>query len=204
MCWCAGSPRACGTRATSFANSVSEGMTRRTGLRYRDAAMKGVWMIELRNLDRAVLAPRGACSSIGRQQNVVFRGFTRSGKSYLASHWSGPLIGIATARRKAAYRPLRSPSRSPRQARRKGRAVAQIRGGACPRDRRMACRRAGQRPVVEASRTAYGTLNRVLRPQLAERLASRLKSGIHAHAAVGGARIPHGLGVGKVNGCGAV
>lgn len=70
---------------SSFANSKVEGLIRRAGLRYPDADLRRVDMVEQRGLDRGVLAQLGACSFIQRQQNVVFQGFTGSGKSYLGS-----------------------------------------------------------------------------------------------------------------------
>jgi len=69
----------------TFTHSKVEGLIRRAGLRYPDADLRRVDMVEQRGLDRGVLAQLGTCSFITRQQNVVFQGFTGSGKSYLGS-----------------------------------------------------------------------------------------------------------------------
>lgn len=69
----------------TFTQSKVEGLIRRAGLRYPDADLRRVDMVEQRGLDRGVLAQLGTCSFITRQQNVVFQGFTGSGKSYLGS-----------------------------------------------------------------------------------------------------------------------
>ncbi|MBS7549863.1 ATP-binding protein, partial [Dietzia massiliensis] len=55
----------------------------RAGLRYPSADLRRVDLIDARGLNRAVLAQLATCSFIDRQQNVVFQGFTGSGKSYL-------------------------------------------------------------------------------------------------------------------------
>jgi len=69
----------------AFTQSKVEGLIRRAGLRYPDADLRRVDLIEQRGLDRGVLAQLGTCSFITQQQNVVFQGFTGSGKSYLGS-----------------------------------------------------------------------------------------------------------------------
>ncbi len=69
----------------TFTHSKVEGLIRRAGLRYPDADLRRVDLIEQRGLDRGVLAQLGTCSFITRQQNIVFQGFTGSGKSYLGS-----------------------------------------------------------------------------------------------------------------------
>ena len=69
----------------AFTHAKVEGLIRRAGLRYPDADLRRVEQIEQRGLDRGVLAQLGTCSFITRQQNVVFQGFTGSGKSYLGS-----------------------------------------------------------------------------------------------------------------------
>ncbi len=66
-----------------FTDSKVEGLIRRAGLRYPGADLRRVDLVEERGLDRAVLAHLATCSFIERQQNVVFQGFTGSGKSYL-------------------------------------------------------------------------------------------------------------------------
>lgn len=67
----------------SFNHSKIDGLIRRANLRYPAADLRRVDLVEERGLDRAVLAQLATCSFIGRQQNVVFQGFTGSGKSYL-------------------------------------------------------------------------------------------------------------------------
>ena len=69
----------------TFTHSKVEGLVRRAGLRYPNADLRRVDMIEQRGLDRGVIAQLGTCQFITRQQNVVFQGFTGSGKSYLGS-----------------------------------------------------------------------------------------------------------------------
>lgn len=69
----------------TFTHAKVDGLIRRAGLRYPDADLRSVDLIEQRGLDRGVLAQLGTCSFITRQQNVVFQGFTGSGKSYLGS-----------------------------------------------------------------------------------------------------------------------
>ena len=69
----------------AFTHSKVEGLIRRAGLRYPNADLRRVDMLEQRGLDRGVIAQLGTCQFIGRQQNVVFQGFTGSGKSYLGS-----------------------------------------------------------------------------------------------------------------------
>ena len=69
----------------AFTHAKVEGLIRRAGLRYPDADLRRVDLIEQRGLDRGLLAQLQTCSFITRQQNVVFQGFTGSGKSYLGS-----------------------------------------------------------------------------------------------------------------------
>ncbi|GAA3920969.1 hypothetical protein BKA10_002587 [Microbacterium invictum] len=69
----------------TFTHSKVEGLIRRAGLRYPNADLRRVDMVEQRGLDRGVIAQLGTCQFITRQQNVVFQGFTGSGKSYLGS-----------------------------------------------------------------------------------------------------------------------
>ncbi len=69
----------------SFNHAKVEGLIRRAGLRYPNADLRRVDLIEQRGLDRAVIAQLGTCAFVGRRQNVVFQGFTGSGKSYLGS-----------------------------------------------------------------------------------------------------------------------
>ncbi len=69
----------------AFSHSKVEGLIRRARLRYPTADLRRLDLIEQRGLDRGVIAQLGTCQFITRQQNVVFQGFTGSGKSYLGS-----------------------------------------------------------------------------------------------------------------------
>ena len=69
----------------TFNQSKVEGLIRRAGLRYPNADLRRLDLIEQRGLDRGIIAQLGTCAFITRQQNVVFQGFTGSGKSYLGS-----------------------------------------------------------------------------------------------------------------------
>ena len=69
----------------AFTHSKVEGLIRRAGLRYPNADLRRLDLLEQRGLDRGVIAQLGTCQFIDRQQNVVFQGFTGSGKSYLGS-----------------------------------------------------------------------------------------------------------------------
>ena len=69
----------------SFTNAKVEGLIRRAGLRYPNADLRRIDHAEQRGLDRGVLAQLGTCTFVQRRQNVVFQGFTGSGKSYLGS-----------------------------------------------------------------------------------------------------------------------
>src|SRR5699024_1717499 len=70
---------------TAFTHAKVDGLIRRAALRYPNADLRKIDLLEERGLDRAVIAALGTCSFIDRQQNVVFQGFTGSGKSYLGS-----------------------------------------------------------------------------------------------------------------------
>lgn len=70
---------------SAFNHAKVEGLIRRAGLRYPQADLRRVDRVDERGLDRHVLAQLGTCSFIERHQNVVFQGFTGSGKSYLGS-----------------------------------------------------------------------------------------------------------------------
>lgn len=67
----------------TFTNAKVDGLIRRAGLRYPDADLRRLDLVEERGLDRGALAQLRACSFIQRRQNVVFQGYTGSGKSYL-------------------------------------------------------------------------------------------------------------------------
>lgn len=68
---------------STFNHAKVEGLIRRAGLRYPGADLRRLDLVEERGLDRNVIAQLATCSFIDRQQNVVFQGFTGSGKSYL-------------------------------------------------------------------------------------------------------------------------
>ncbi|EXF23882.1 ATP-binding protein [Nesterenkonia sp. AN1] len=68
---------------SSFNHSKITGLLRRAGLRYPNADLRRVDLIEERGLARTMLTQLGTCSFVERRQNVVFQGFTGSGKSYL-------------------------------------------------------------------------------------------------------------------------
>ena len=68
---------------STFNHAKVEGLIRRAGLRYPGADLRRLDLVEERGLDRQVIAQPGTCTFIDRQQNVVFQGFTGSGKSYL-------------------------------------------------------------------------------------------------------------------------
>ncbi len=69
----------------AFTHAKVDGLIRRAGLRYPDADLRSLDLIEARGLDRSVIAQLGTCQFITRARNVVFQGFTGSGKSYLGS-----------------------------------------------------------------------------------------------------------------------
>lgn len=68
---------------TTFSMTKIDGLIRRAGLRYPDAELRRIDLLEERGLDRGMIAQLGTCTFIDRGQNVVFQGFTGSGKSYL-------------------------------------------------------------------------------------------------------------------------
>lgn len=68
---------------SAFNHTKVEGLIRRAGLRYPAADLRRLDLVEERGLDRNVIAQLATCGFIDRQQNVVFQGFTGSGKSYL-------------------------------------------------------------------------------------------------------------------------
>lgn len=69
----------------SVSQQKIEGLIRRAGLRYPDAELRRLDLLEERHIDRGVIAQLGTCTFISRSQNVVFQGFTGSGKTYLGS-----------------------------------------------------------------------------------------------------------------------
>ena len=79
----------------SFTHAKVTGLIRRAGLRYPNADLRRIDLLDERGLDRLLLSQLGTCSFVARQQNVVFQGFTGSGKSYL---------GCAIAKRACEHR----------------------------------------------------------------------------------------------------
>lgn len=69
----------------TFTHGKVEGLIRRAGLRYPNADLRPLDTLGQRGLDRGVIAQLGTCTFITRQQDVVFQGFTGSGKPYLGS-----------------------------------------------------------------------------------------------------------------------
>src|SRR5699024_1856135 len=68
---------------STFTHAKVEGLIRRAGLRYPGADLRRLDLVEERGLDRNTITQLATCSFIQRQQNVVFQGFTGSGKSFL-------------------------------------------------------------------------------------------------------------------------
>ena len=64
-------------------HSKIAGLIRRAGLRYPNADMRRIDLLDERGLNQQMLSQLGTCSFVDRQQNVVFQGFTGSAKSYL-------------------------------------------------------------------------------------------------------------------------
>ncbi|MBB5643507.1 ATP-binding protein [Cryobacterium roopkundense] len=80
---------------STFTHSKVAGLIRRAGLRYPNADLRRIDLLDERCLNRQLLTQLGTCSFVTRQQNVVFQGFTGSGKSYL---------GCAIAKRACEHR----------------------------------------------------------------------------------------------------
>src|SRR5690625_4139931 len=70
---------------SAFTHAEVEGLIRRAQLRYPNADLRRLDMLEERGLNRDVSTQLAACSFIDRQHNVVFQGFIGSGKTYLGS-----------------------------------------------------------------------------------------------------------------------
>lgn len=70
---------------SAFTHAKVEGLIRRAQLRYPNADLRRLDMLEERGLNREVITQLATCSFIDRRHNVVFQGFTGSGKSYLGS-----------------------------------------------------------------------------------------------------------------------
>lgn len=70
---------------SAFTHAKVEGLIRRAQLRYPNADLRRLDMLEERGLNRDMITQLATCAFIDRQHNVVFQGFTGSGKSYLGS-----------------------------------------------------------------------------------------------------------------------
>lgn len=68
---------------STFTTSKVGGLISRAKLRYPNADLRQVDLVEERGLNRNTLTAIGSCAFIAQNQNVVFQGFTGSGKSYL-------------------------------------------------------------------------------------------------------------------------
>lgn len=67
-----------------FLNTKANGLIRRAKLRYPNADLRTVDRVEERGLNQPLLAQLATCHFIELNRNLVFQGFTGSGKSYLA------------------------------------------------------------------------------------------------------------------------
>lgn len=70
---------------TAYTDTKIAGLLRRAGLRYPAADLRALDLMEERGLDRSTIAELATCQFIESHRNVVFQGFTGSGKSYLGS-----------------------------------------------------------------------------------------------------------------------
>ena len=68
---------------SSFTDSMVAGLIRRAGLRYPNADLRRIDLLDECDPEPAAPGPARHLPFVGRQQNVVFQGFTGSGKSYL-------------------------------------------------------------------------------------------------------------------------
>lgn len=71
----------------AFSHAKVDGLIRRAGLRYPDADLRSVDLVEQRGLDRGILAQLATCSFIKRRHNVVFQGFTGWGNRISGPRW---------------------------------------------------------------------------------------------------------------------
>lgn len=69
----------------SFTGQKITALIRRAALRYPEAELRRLDLIEERGIDRGVIANLATFAFIARCENVVFQGFTGSGKTYLGS-----------------------------------------------------------------------------------------------------------------------
>lgn len=70
---------------TAFTDTKITGLLKRAGLRYPNADLRSLDLVDQRGLDRSVIAELGSCGFVTGTRNIIIQGFTGSGKSYLAS-----------------------------------------------------------------------------------------------------------------------
>ena len=80
---------------STFTHPKVAGLIRRAGLRYPNANLRRIDLLDERGLNRQLLTQLGTSSFVTRQQNVVFQSSNGSGKSYL---------GCAIAKRACEHR----------------------------------------------------------------------------------------------------
>ncbi|MBR0405308.1 MAG: ATP-binding protein [Eggerthellaceae bacterium] len=69
---------------SAYISQKINGLTRRAHLRFPDADVRKLDCIQERKLDRLAIAELASCGWAERGENIVFQGFTGSGKTYLA------------------------------------------------------------------------------------------------------------------------
>lgn len=69
---------------SSFVEARVCGLIKRANLRFGQADVRKVALMEERGLDRTSLLELSTCAFVGTRRNVIFHGMTGSGKSYLA------------------------------------------------------------------------------------------------------------------------
>ncbi|MFT3943650.1 MAG: ATP-binding protein [Ancrocorticia sp.] len=70
---------------TGFLAGKTSGLIRRAKLRYPDADLRTLDLVEQRGLDRSLIAELATYSFITARRNIIIVGFTGSGKTFLAS-----------------------------------------------------------------------------------------------------------------------
>lgn len=69
---------------SAFVNTKVKGLIRRAALRYPQADLRRLDLLDERGIDRATIASLASGRFIDHHTNIVLQGFTGSGKSYLA------------------------------------------------------------------------------------------------------------------------
>ena len=82
----------------TFNHVKVEGLIRRAGLRYPNADLRRVDLIEQRGLDRAVIAQLGTCAFVGRRQNVVSKDSPGPGSPTSDPRWPSKPASTGTGR----------------------------------------------------------------------------------------------------------